>query len=216
MSETPTAGGSARQEYERRKARDEQRTREAWGRFGNLAVRLTPERQSTRAWSAGAEGERRVGAALDAIASGTILVMHDRRVPATRSNIDHLIVNRAGVWVVDAKKYDGRPERRVDGGFLSPRVERLVVRGRDKTRLVDGVRRQVERVRAAVVDIPVSGVLCFVEADWPIFGGDFVIRETIVTWPRDLAKRIRKADDTQRVIDPAAVAARLAKAFPAY
>src|SRR5690606_1674529 len=63
------AGASARHEYERRKAKDEAATREKWGRFGNIAVALTPERTSTRVWATGAEGEARVGARLDGIAS---------------------------------------------------------------------------------------------------------------------------------------------------
>lgn len=55
------------------------------------------------------------------------------------------------------------------GGLLRPRVERLIVGRRDCTNLVDGVLKQVQIVRAVVGDqIPVHGVLCFVDADWPV------------------------------------------------
>jgi hypothetical protein len=67
--------------------------------------------------------------------------------------------------VIDAKRYRGRPELRVEGGLLSSRVERLMAGGRDCTKLVDGVLNQVDLVRAVVGEIPVSGVLCFVKAD---------------------------------------------------
>ncbi|MBN9607198.1 MAG: NERD domain-containing protein [Actinomycetales bacterium] len=216
MSETPVAGASAAREYERRRARDEQRIRAEWGRFGELAVRLTPERRSTQAWATGAEGERKLGARLDAIASDTIRVLHDRRIPGTRANIDHLVVTRAGIWVVDAKKYKGRPERRLQGGLLSGYSERLFVGGRDQTKLVEGVASQVQRVQGLMGEIPVSGVLCFVDAEWPLIGGEFSIRETRVTWPRRLAKRIRRADEYSHVADPVRLEMLLAVAFPGY
>ncbi|WP_245561710.1 nuclease-related domain-containing protein [Agromyces italicus] len=54
-------------------------------------------RQSTHAWSVGAAGEEVVGARLDAIASEHIRVLHDRRIPGSRANIDHLVVTPGGV-----------------------------------------------------------------------------------------------------------------------
>lgn len=185
-----TAGASARREYERRRARDEERVRQRWGRFGGVAVALSDECQSTRAWDTGAVGEERVGARLDAIASATIAVMHDRRIPGTRANIDHLVVTPGGIWVVDSKRYKGRPELRVEGGILRPRVEKLVIGGRDKTKLVEGVQWQVEQVRAAAGSIPAVGVLCFVDADWPLVGGACVVRGIEVLWPRKLVARL--------------------------
>jgi len=52
-----TPGASARREYERRKARDEARIRERWGRLGGIAVAMSEEKQSTTAWATGAVGE---------------------------------------------------------------------------------------------------------------------------------------------------------------
>ncbi len=43
-AEPGVAGASARREYERRKAKDEEKLREKWGRFGGLAVVLSDER----------------------------------------------------------------------------------------------------------------------------------------------------------------------------
>ncbi|HWK19291.1 MAG TPA: nuclease-related domain-containing protein [Microbacteriaceae bacterium] len=185
-----TAGSSARREYERRRAKDEQRIRQRWGRFGGIAVALSDERQSTRAWSSGAVGEERVGAALDRIASPTIRVLHDRRIPSTRANIDHLVVTPGGIWVVDSKRYKGRPELHFEGGLFRPRVEKLAVGGRDKSKLVEGVEWQVEQVRSAAGVIPVTGVLCFVEADWPLIGGSFRMRGIEVLWPKKLVAKL--------------------------
>lgn len=121
------AGSSARREYERRKAKDEQRLRQKWGKLGGIAVALADEKQTTKAWATGAVGEERLGARLDALASEAIAVLHDRRIPGTRANIDHIAVTAAGIWVIDAKRYKGRPGLKIEGGMLRPRVEKVLV-----------------------------------------------------------------------------------------
>ena len=77
------AGSSARREYERRKAKDEERLRQKWGKLGGVAVALSDEKQSTKAWATGAVGEERLGARLDSLVSESIAVLHDRRIPGT-------------------------------------------------------------------------------------------------------------------------------------
>lgn len=62
---TSRAGSAARREYERRKAKDEERLRHTWGGLGGVAVALSDERPSTKAWATGAVGEERLGALLD-------------------------------------------------------------------------------------------------------------------------------------------------------
>jgi len=185
------AGASARREYERRRTRDRDAIRDAWGSFGEVAVALTPERQSTTAWSRGAGGEEQVGAALERVKSYPVRVLHDRRLPGSRANIDHLVVTSSAVWVIDAKRYRGRPALRVEGGIFRPRTETLTVDGRDQSRLVAGIAGQVQRVRDVVPDVPVKGVLCFVNADWPLIGGAFFIEGVHVCWPRRLADTLR-------------------------
>ncbi len=87
-------------------------------------------------------GEERLGERLNDLAADTLRVLHDRRIPRTRGNIDHLVVTPTGVYVIDAKRYRGRPELSVDGGLVRPRVEKLLVGRRDCTTLVDGVVKQ--------------------------------------------------------------------------
>lgn len=204
------AGASARREYERRRAKDEARIREKWGRFGGVAVALSNERQSTAAWAVGAAGEERLGAVLGEIASEQIAVLHDRRIPRSKANIDHIVVTAGGVWVIDAKKYQGRPQLKIEGGILRPRVERVLVGRRDCTRLVDGVLKQVDLVKAVVGDVPVVGALCFVAADWPLIGGSFVTRDVRILWPKLLARRLTEVNG---VIDVPAVRDALAAHF---
>lgn len=190
--ESGTPGGSARREFERRRLAREERIRTAHPRIGGLILALSEDPQSTRAWDTGAAGEERLGSRLNAMASDALRVLHDRRLPNSRANIDHLAVTPGGVYVIDAKKYRGRPRLRVDGGLLRPRVEKLVVGTRDCTKVVDGLLKQVEVVRAVVGDgVPVHGLLCFVEADWPLIGGSFSTRGVEVLWPKRLVSKLQ-------------------------
>lgn len=193
--ESGTAGASARREFERRQARREERIRTKHPKLGGLILALSDDPQSTTAWSSGALGEERLGHGLDACASDTVRLLHDRRIPGTRANIDHLAITPAGVLVIDAKRYVGqRPALVVEGGLLRPRVEKLKVGSRDQTKLVDGVLKQVELVAGIVGDtLPVQGCLCFVEADWPLIGGAFTVRGVDVLWPKKLYPRLAAA-----------------------
>lgn len=189
-----TPGGSARREFDRRRAAREERIRSRHPKIGGLMLALSDEPQSTRTWDTGAVGEERLGSRLNEMASDALRVLHDRRLPQSRANIDHVAVTSTGVYVIDAKKYKGRPRLRVDGGLLRPRVERLMVGTRDRTKVVDGVLKQVEVVRAVVGDdVPVHGVLCFVDADWPLIGGAFTTRGVELLWPKRLYPKLESS-----------------------
>jgi hypothetical protein len=190
--ESGTAGASARREFERRKAKREERIRTKHPKLGGLMLAVSDEQQSTTAWDIGALGEERLGKGLDRLASDTLRLLHDRRIPRSKANIDHLAVTASGVYVIDAKKYRGRPHLKIEGGLFRPRVERLLVGSRDCTKLVDGVLKQVDVVRGLLDDdVPVHGVLCFVEADWPLIGGTFTTRGVQVLWPKKLYPKLQ-------------------------
>jgi hypothetical protein len=53
-------------------------------------------------WRRGSEGEAAT-AVLLARLPRRFVVLHDRRMPGQRGNIDHLVVGPSGVWVVDSK-----------------------------------------------------------------------------------------------------------------
>lgn len=68
-----------------------------------------------------------------------MLVLHDRRIPGSSANIDHIAVAPSGVWVVDSKRYEGKVavSKPLFGNA------KLTIAGRDKTKLVDGLAKQV-------------------------------------------------------------------------
>jgi hypothetical protein len=167
------AGGSAAREYERRMTKRQADARATWGdRFGELVLRLTVAPQSTRAWAAGAIGEERLAETLAAVEG--IRVLNDRRVPRTRGNIDHVIVAPGGVFVVDAKRLQGRIEIRNRGRFFTSDY-RLYVGRRDRSLLAEKLRWQIDAVQQALVSAEVdslpliSAVLCFIDSQWPRF-----------------------------------------------
>lgn len=213
------AGASAKREFERRSAKREARIREAHPKIGGLMLALSENPQSTKAWAVGAVGEEKLGRRLDGLKSDNIHVLHDRLIPGTKANIDHIVVCPSGVFVIDTKKYKGRPSLRVEGGFLRERTEKLMVGSRDCTKLAGGVQTQVARVVTALgnanqFDVPVAGMLCFVEADWPLLGGEFSISGVDVLWPKravDLIRRAGPIDESHSQL----IFRVLAEAFPA-
>ena len=186
------AGRSARLEHERRVAKRDSALEARWGSgiTGRVVKALSTEPQTTRAWAIGADGEERLGAKLAGIEG--IRALHDRRVPGSRANIDHIVVAPSGVYVIDAKNHRGTV-RVEGGGLLGRRPSRLTVDGRDQSAMVDGMARQLEAVTrvlepAAAVP-PVAGVLCFLSADRPLLERAHAFHGIHLESPRSRARR---------------------------
>jgi Nuclease-related domain len=209
-------GASARAEFERRRRIDDRRRRKMFGRFLAPIVKVVAgERRSTIAWGTGGRGELRVGTYLSRAVGGTGVLLHDRRVPGTRSNIDHIAVVPSGVWVIDTKQYTGRVQRRDLGGWFTSRPA-LFVNGRNRTQLVPAVQHQGALVqRAAGAALPVRVALCFTGAEWGMPGRPFRIDGVSVTRPRRLAAALRRPGPLDRGAI-AELATRIAAAFPSY
>jgi hypothetical protein len=159
-----TAGHSAKREADRLQERFQQ---EGASRSRLLNALLGPSARQKRLaaqekrWATGARGEELLAEVL-ARKCPEVALLHDRRMPASRANIDHLAVASTGVYVIDAKRYRGRIEVR------SPMFgkSKLVIAGRDRTKLATGLEKQVDAVTTALAAIepgvPVFGCLCFV------------------------------------------------------
>ena len=151
-------------------------SRRAAGTSGH--VRITGAEDN---WVKGVRGEQAVGAALDATG---LAVIHDRRLRAgSAANIDHLVVAADAIYVVDAKNL---------AGSLSAIGERLEVGGRDRGKLLHGVRHQAVEVAAAMarlgVTVPVRPVLCLTGAARP--AGIPQVSGVLLTTPETVAQVI--------------------------
>lgn len=172
VEEPGTAGGSAHREYERRHLARQARIKGKLGDIlGGVVLAVTDDPQSARAWERGSIGEQKLAEALAGVPD--IKVLHDRRVPGTRGNIDHIVVAPAGVFVVDAKLYKGLIHIRDVGGFFKT-DKRLYVGRRDCSHLARNMNWQVQAVQqvligAGIQPIPaITPVLCFVDGEWPL------------------------------------------------
>jgi hypothetical protein len=188
------AGASAQARYQRGRQAREDRIRRRTPRLAGAILALTSPPRSTLAWRDGAVGERQVGDLLEGLAgTGKVEALHDRALPGSRANIDHLVVGPAGVFLIDTKRYRARVECR-DGGWAGdPRRARLFVGGRDRTRLAEAMAGQLRAVRRALEEEPAVGVvpvLCFVDSDWPLLSGPFLIGEVQVVWPGALERLV--------------------------
>lgn len=191
-----TPGGSAGQKYDRLRDRRERDVKGTLGeRLGSAYLFFTDDPQSTRAWRTGATGEERLGRFFAEVLPDSAVVLHDRRIPGSRANIDHIVVAPSGVWVVDAKLYRGKVECRTVGSFWKPE-NRVFVGGRDRTKLVLGMARQVEATRAVLTadplapEIAIVPAVCFVASEWGLFAKPFELHGVTVLWPQKLAERI--------------------------
>ncbi len=215
--ETGLAGGSAREKHDRLAARRQAEVKGRWGnRLGGIVLALNEEPQHIRAWGTGSVGEVKLAEALAKVEG--IVALHDRRVPGTRGNVDHLVVAPSGVWVVDTKRYEGEVRLRDVGGLLHRDV-RLYVGRRDQSKLADAMAWQVREVeaalsRAGIEDAgKVRSVLCFVDATWPLFGAPDEFRGVRIEDPKSLGKVLAR----ERGLEPGAVeriARALAKELP--
>lgn len=124
------------------------------GRGGNVPSSLE------EALAKGVEGERRLGGAVNQAADsrGGCWVLHGLVLPGRRADIDHVVIGPAGVTAIDAKAWVGKVWLgRVGLG-----------RGRKAfPREIDGMSRQINRVHSELAkagrdDVPVTGVVCFV------------------------------------------------------
>jgi len=183
-------------EFQRRHGAREERIRARWGRLGGLVLALTNDPSTTLAWQRGSLGESKLAASLGKLERQDIVILHDRRVPRTRGNIDHIVVAPAGVYVVDAKRYTGEVRVRDLSGLFGSPDRHLYVGRRDCSKLASGMVWQVDAVRAALSerdDVPVSPVLCFIDAEWPLFSVPPTFQAVRLEGPRSLRKLVSQA-----------------------
>jgi len=210
------AGAGPQREYERRTANRDERIEQKWGRLAPVAKFLSDEPQHIAAFGKGADGERRLAAHLQREIGDGAIFLHSRRIP--NGDIDHLAIAPSGIYVIDAKNYTGRVEVK-DVGSWRTIDRRLYVGGRDESKLVEGMSKQVVAVTKAlassgVADTPIHPVLCFTDSEWGIFAKPLSFGAVTCLWAKKLCELIKQpgpVDLSQREL----IARRLSVALPA-
>jgi hypothetical protein len=205
------AGQSAQREYERRHAARRKRARARYGPLGSLFASIIVD-PSVQAWQQGAGGELETARQLSRlVARSSVILIHDRRIPARgRANIDHLAIGPGGITLIDTKSSRGQV-RLATVGVLNRR-QRLLVNGRDRTRQLDAVERQIADVcraldRAGVEGVGVLGALCYPFMRRPLLHYNRA-RDGLITVddPRHIAKIANRpgplgSDEIERLAD---------------
>jgi hypothetical protein len=226
------AGGSARKIADRQQAkRDRMKQqhddaiRQAHPRIGSVLVKtrdILAERERPTSWQKGADGEEAAGRTFDRLTPEGFAVLHDRRKPGTKWNVDHVVVGPRGVYVIDAKHYSGRLEIRSTGSFFRPGPNRVFVKGRAQDKRVAAMDWQVGWVRDAAGDLiddlggVLKPVLCFIGVELGLTQQPQLVGENgvLVTWPRRFVKDVGR-DGPLSHKQIAEVARRIAEALPA-
>ncbi len=137
------AGGSAQREYAHRRGSRRARAKARYGALGSVLAALNGDPASVQAWRLGAEGEIATARALAwRLHRSDVVVLHDRRIPGRgRANIDHIAIGPGGVTVIDSKSSRGRIQ--LGSAGMIHRHQVLLVNGRDRTRQLDALERQI-------------------------------------------------------------------------
>jgi hypothetical protein len=193
------AGTSAAAEGVRRKRRHVEAVRRE---HGDHAAAVAEALAST-SWEKGSNGEFRLAEFIRREVGDHVIPLHDRLIPGTRANIDHLWIAPTGVWVVDSKSYKGKVVKR-DVGSLWRTEHRVYVGGRDRTKLASAMQFQLDAVLAALRSDPaaegtdVHAALCFVDSDWGLLDFPFQVGSVWVLYPGALRKRLKKGGALSR------------------
>lgn len=109
------------------------------------------------------------------LARSDVVLLHDRRIPRTSANIDHVAIGPGGVTVIDTEN----------------------VSGNDRSTLIDLLAWQVQAVRDTLDDlgfphISVAGALCFADGSGLPFFRRQETHGLLVDGPRRVAALARR------------------------
>ncbi|MDX6481996.1 MAG: hypothetical protein QOG85_2506 [Gaiellaceae bacterium] len=171
--------------------------RREYGDYAAVVAEAMAAQDTAATWGKGSEGESWLARYIAEEVGDSVIALHDRLIPGTRGNIDHLFVAPRGVWVVDAKAYKGKVVQR-EVGPIWRRENKLVIGGRDRTSLAAGVLRQVEAVKAVRNSDPgfqgtdIYAALCLVQWEAGLLDFPFLVSNVSVMYPAALKKELRK------------------------
>ncbi|MEU2561299.1 nuclease-related domain-containing protein [Streptomyces longispororuber] len=109
-------------------------------------------RRTRNSWTTGAAGEEATARLLLPLARRGYAVLHDRAIPGSRANIDHLVVGPFGVALVDSKNWQSKKSTLTITGSLL-RYGRY-----DQTKALQTVVWEAEQA-ARALSVPVRPVL---------------------------------------------------------
>lgn len=159
----------------RAEAESQRADMKANSRLKTFVARALDVKTDERAFRVGADGEEAVGARLDRLTKHGGRVLHSIPVGKGKSDIDHLVITKGGVYPVNTKRHPG--------GTVWVGERAILVNGQ-RTDYLRNSRYEADRVRKALlthlgVEVPVRAVLVFLT-------GTVVPQVTIKQMPEDV------------------------------
>lgn len=178
--------------------------------LGDLLGPVTPPpTPAATRWDQGAAGEELTARLLAPLTSLGWVVLHDRRIPGSPANLDHLLVGARTVWIVDTKAWRGRIKLLGDGRLWYGRtpLDQILATMRWQAQIVgEHLGQRLDQ------PVTIRPVLCLhgvrLPTDPLAFGG-----VTLVTGAR-LLRLLAAGQPANRCEDAQQVAARVAEVFP--
>lgn len=181
------------------------------GLVAGLAFARLRRRADAATWRRGAAGERRTARKLRPLTRHGWVVLHDRALPGSKANIDHLAVGPAGVFLVDSKQWSANV-RYVRGRLRVGRVGGpTIVRGvLHETRVATRVLRG-----ELGTEVPITPLLAVHGARLPVWRRVWVDGVELVAGRR-VRHRLRAGPTVYTPDDVARIAAAADRALPTY
>jgi hypothetical protein len=152
--------------YQLKSLKEQSGTKRVEGVAGNsLSTEKMRIRKEARA--KGLTGEEGIGARLEELAEEFgLVVLHDLSMPGTNANIDHVLIQKKAVFVIDAKNYEGRVNVKKD----SKGVTQLYIGGNKRTQLATKLKSYSEKIEKYLGDqgikVTVVPLLAFYKASF--------------------------------------------------
>lgn len=153
-----------------------------------LGADLIAPKKSTTSYATGADGERRTGEVLESLSHHGYVTLHDRRIPSSRANIDHIAIGPGGIFVIESKSYKGK---------VRVTSKDLFVNGRRQTRIIEQAWRESGAVQGilgpelARLSIDAVPLVCFHRAELPL--GKVALEGVRIVGSRGLKKLLKSA-----------------------
>jgi hypothetical protein len=185
-------------------------------------VRVARRWDDAAAWRKGAAGERRTGRLLRPLERDGYKILHDRALPGSRANADHLLIGPAGVLVIDTKNW-GKHTRitgGMAGGIGARRRGRVWINGRPASQRLGGIlheRRVVERSLGQRLGRSVDVVpLVVIHGARRMRWGALTVEGVTLLWARSARRWIRRLPAHYDAAAVAAFAEACETLFPPY
>jgi hypothetical protein len=177
---------------------------------GSAALREARARRDPK-WTKGAAGEYLMDLSLHNHLNEGSVILTDRGVPGTKSNIDHIVIAPSGVWIIDSKVWRGKIEYKSTSMFGTEK--RLFVGGKDRTSAVEAIFNLVIPVAQVIGDksVPIKPALVFIDGDWSDASAARIVTSrpyqhlsVWISWPKAIWKKINEpgrldADSVKRI-----------------